>query len=323
MNRRDTVLALFALGAAPLAAWAQQPGKVPVVGSLMVSAGPYDSVMEALRSGLRELGYVDGRNIRIEHRSAGGNPDRLPQLATELVQLKVDVIVAGVEASLRAAQQATGTIPIVMVAYDFDPVGVGLIANLSKPGGNITGMSTLQSELIGKRLEVLEEALPGARRVAVFWDGYSRPQLDALTAAARSLGVELRPVELRAPYNFGEAFKAARRQKVRAVFFLFSPVFYVERRRIAALALENRLPAMHDYSDFVEAGGLISYGPNREDTYGRAAYFIDRILKGAKPGDLPIEQPTKFELVVNLKTAKALGITFPESILVRADEVIK
>ena len=248
---------------------------------------------------------------------------RLPGLAEELVRLKVDAIVAGTEASVRAAKKATGTIPIVMVMYDYDPVASGLIDSISRPGGNITGIFPRHSDLVGKRLELLKEAVPRLSRVAVFWDAYSRRQLDELEPAARSLGVQLQLIELRAPYDFEMAFKAVKQKKAGAVMFLFSPVFYVQRARIAALALKNGLPTVFQNHEYVEDGGLLSYGPSRVDTFGRAPYFIDRLLKGAKPADLPIEQPTKFKLVVNLKTAKALGIKVPESILLRADEVIR
>ena len=284
---------------------------------------PNDGQVEAVRTGLRELGYVDGRNIRIEYRGAQGQADRLPRLAEELVRLKVDALVVGAEPAVRAARQATGTIPIVMVLYDYDPVVAELIDSFSRPGGNITGIFTRQSELVGKRLELLKQALPGVSRVAVFWDSFGRRQLEELEPAARSLGIQLQLVQLQVPYDFETAFKTAKQKRADAVTLLFSPVFYTQRVQIGALALKYRLPMVISQPDYVEPGGLMSYGPRWADTWGRAAYFIDRLLKGAKPSDLPVERTATFKLVVNLKTAKALGITIPESLLPRADEVIR
>ena len=323
MPRCLPLVLAFVLTTLAALAPAQQPSRVPVIGVLMVSGGPNDPVVEAFRKGLRERGYVEGRNIRMEHRSAQGHIDRLPRLAEVLVQLKVDVILAPIAPLLRAAKQATGTIPIIMVAHDYDPVALGLVDSLSRPGGNITGISTLQSELVGKRLELLKDALPKAKRVAVFWDDFGRQQLDELIPAARILGLQLELIELRAPYDFKAAFKTAKRKQTDAVTAMFSPVFYQNRVHIADLARAAGLPAVFQQEEFVEAGGLLSYGPDRSATFGRAAYFVERLLKGATPSDLPIEQPTKFKLVVNMKTAKALGVTFPESILIRIDEVIK
>lgn len=324
MTRRLILLALaLNLAATATAAWAQQPNQIPVVGVLMVTAGPNDGPAQALRKGLRNLGYIEGQNIRIEFRSAQGQADRLLRLAQELAELKANVIVTGTEPAARAARQAAGTTPIVAVFSDHDPVASGLVSSLSRPGGNITGVFSLQTELVGKRLELLKEALPKASRVAVFWDSFSQRQFDALQQAARSLGVQLQSVELRAPYDFKEAFGVARQNKAGAVVVLFSPVFYRERARIAARALEAGLPTMNQEESWVVAGGLLSYGPTIADYYGRAAYFVDRLLKGAKPSDLPVEQATTFKLTVNLKTAKALGITVPQSILLRADEVIR
>lgn len=324
MTRRFILLAL-ALNFAGLTAvvWAQQPNHVPVVGVLMMASGPDDGPAQGLRKGLRDLGYIEGRNIRIEFRSAQGQADRVVGLAQELAELKVDVIVTGAEPLARAAQQATRTIPIVVVLSDHDPVASGLVSSLSRPGGNITGVVTLQSELVGKRLELLKEALPKVSRVAVFWDPYSQRQFDALQQAARTLGIQIQSIELKAPYDFKAAFGVAKQKKADAVVVLFSPVFYRERARIAALALEARLPTMYQEESWVIAGGLLSYGPTNAHTFGRAAYLVDRLLKGAKPNDLPVEQATTFKLTVNLKTAKALGITIPQSILVRADEVIR
>ncbi len=210
-----------------------------------------------------------------------------------------------------------------MVLYDYDPVAAELIDSFSRPGGNITGLFTRQSELVGKRLELLKQALPGVSRVAVFWDSFGRRQLEELEPAARSLGIQLQLVELRAPYDFEVAFKAAKQKGAGAVTLLFSPLFYAQRAQIGALAVKYRLPMVISQPDYVEPGGLLSYGPRWADTWGRAAYFIDRLLKGTKPSDLPVERTTNFKLVVNLRTAKALGITIPESMLLRADEVIQ
>ena len=321
----------FLLGAVALAfvalasaVSAQQPDRIPTVGVLMISAGPDDPLtMGRLRRGLREHGYVEGRNIRMEHRYARGRVEELPRLAEELVQLGVDVLVVGAGPSIRAAKQATSTIPIVMVVWDHDPMEAGLIDSYNRPGGNLTGIFTRSSELAGKRLELLKEAMPSVSRVAVLLDSSSRGELDRLQPAARSLRVQLRPIEMRAPYDFGAAFKTARREKVGAMMVMFSPVFYVERARIASQALESHLPTMYLTEAWVLAGGLISYGPPVEEVWSRAGYFVDRLLKGAKPSELPVEQATNFRLVVNLKTAKALGIAIPQSILLRADEVIR
>jgi putative ABC transport system substrate-binding protein len=324
----------LAFATAATAAAVEQSGKVPSVGVLMLASGPHDTVVEAFRRGLRELGYVEGRSIKIEHRSALGNIEMLPQLAEELVRLGVDVIVAGAVAPARAAKQASNTVPIVVAFHDYDPVAAGLIDSFSRPGGNITGVFGRQSELAGKRIELLRELLPRVSRVAVLWDASSgvgsrgdvtRVQREELEPDARSAGLNLQLIEVRAPYDFQAAFKAARTSKAGAVMVLFSPVFYSSpwRARLAQAALAARLPTIFQDPDNVEAGGLISYGIDVADTWGRAAYFVDRVLKGAKPQDLPVEQVSKFKLVVNLKTAKALGLTIPESILLRADEVIR
>jgi len=313
----------LSLAASAIDVWAQQPDQVPVVGVLMLAAGPSEGPAQALRRGLRQLGYVEGQNIRIEYRTAQGRADRLAPLAQELVELKVNVIVTGAEPIARVIQRATSTIPIVVVLHDHDPVASGLVTSLSRPGGNLTGVFTRQSELVGKRLELLKEALPRVSRVAVFWDTYSQRQLDELQQAAHSIGVNLQSIELRAPYDFQAAFRAVKQKKADAIVVLFSPVFYQERARIAALALKAGLPTMNQEESWVAAGGLISYGPTIADTFGRAAYFVDRLLKGAKPSDLPVEQATSFKLTINLRTAKALRLSIPESIVLRADEVIR
>jgi len=320
----SSVVTLLAVGlvVAPCAT-AQQPAKVPVIGVLMVAAGPRDSVVEAFRLGLREQGYVEGQNIKIEFRSARGRADRLPSLADELARLKVDVLFAAAEPSLLAARHATSTIPIVMVANDFDPLVSGSIASYARPGGNVTGVSTLHSELVGKQLELLKEAVPSVSRVAVLWDSFSRGHLKKLEDAARLLNIELLLVESKAPEELAPAFKAATSGGARALVVLFSPAIYVQRSQIARIAVDSRLATIYEEKDYVEAGGFMSYGANYADTFGRAAYFVDRILKGAKPAELPVEQPARFELTINLRTAKALGLTIPASILARADRVIQ
>lgn len=302
---------------------AQQPAKVPIVGVLMVMAAPDDPVVPAIREGLRQLGYVDGTNIRIERRSAQNQLDRLPQLAAELIALGADIIVVGGEPPARAARQASSTIPIVIVSFDHDPVASGLLDSFNRPGGNVTGIFARTSELVGKRLELLKEALPKASRVAVFWDSLSARQLRALEAAAHALGIQLERIELRDSYDFAAAFKTAKRKKADAVILLFSPMFTQQRVRIASLALESRMPTNYQEEAPVAAGGLMSYGPSISDMFPRAAYYIDRLLKGAKASDLPMEQASRFKLVVNLKTAEALGLTIPQSILLRADKVIR
>jgi putative ABC transport system substrate-binding protein len=289
----------------------------------MVNAGPNETVVEGVRRGLRDNGYIDGESIRIEYRGAQGQVDRLPALAQELVRLKVDAIVVGTEASARAARHETKTIPIVFVMYDVDPLAVGLIDSFNRPGGNMTGIFARQPELVGKRLELLREVLPKLKHVAVLWDSFSGRQLEQTRLAARALGVELTLVEVRPPYDFEQAFRTVKESKAGALLVLFSPVFTTEEAKISGLAIRNRLPTMFQDPDYIQAGGLMAYGPSIEDAFSRTAYYIDRLIKGANPRDLPVEQSATFKLVVNLKTAKALGITIPESILLRADEVIR
>ena len=315
-----TVLGLMTLS---LSAAGQEPAKVPIVGVLLRMALPDDPVVPAIREGLRRFGYIDGTNIRIERRAAQNQVDRLPALARELVDLGADVIVVGAEPAARAARQASSTLPIIIVSFDHDPVASGLIDSFSHPSGNVTGIFSRTSELIGKRLELLRETLPSVSRVAVFWDSASARQLEAVEPSASALGLHIERIELRGSYDFAAAFKAARKRKAQAVLLLFSPVFSQERARIASLALESKMPTMYQGETQVEAGGLMSYGPSMAETFIRSAYFIDRLLKGAKVRDLPVEQASTFRLVVNLKTAKALRLTIPQSILLRADEVIR
>jgi putative ABC transport system substrate-binding protein len=325
MTRRNILLALaLNLAVAATHAWAQQTNKIPVVGVLWVAVRPDDPLVEVFRQGLRDWGYVEGRNIKIEFRLAD-HPDRLPGLAQELVRLKVDVIVASITVATQAVKDATSTIPIVM-ANVADPVGSGLVASLAHPGGNVTGLSLMMAELSAKRLQLLKETIPRLTRVAVLWNPatpFHAKVLEDLKAAAPSLSMELSFVGVRTPEEFDAAFSAVSRAHAQALYLLDSPLFYAHRMTLAKLASKARLPAISGQRDFPDAGGLMSYGANYGDLFRRSAGYVDKILKGAKPGDLPIEQPTKFELVVNLKNAKALGITIPQSILLQADEVIR
>jgi putative ABC transport system substrate-binding protein len=328
---RRTFVGILTIGllAAPLAARAQQAGKVPRIGFLSLNLAPNRHLHKAFRQGLRDLGYVEGGNIVIEHRDAGGKVEGLPALAAELVALKVDVIVTGGgTASALAAKQATTTIPIVFASAP-DPVGDGLVASLARPGGNVTGLSNLNSELVGKCLEQLKQAVPGVGRVAVLWQpGFmdkrtDKDMLKAADVAARALRVRLQVVGARGPADIEGAFSEITRARADALTVLSSAMLFTERRRLVDLAAKNRLPVAYAQREFVEAGGLMAYGPNLADLFRRAASYVDKILKGAKPADLPVEQATKFELVINLKTAKALGLTIPPSLLLRADQVIE
>jgi putative ABC transport system substrate-binding protein len=280
----------------------------------------------AFEQRLRELGYAEGHNMSMEFRNAEGQFERLPALAAELVRLPVDVLVApGPEAVLQAAQHATQTIPIVMVAVDYDPLTLGYVAGLARPGGNITGIFLQQPELTGKRLEFLKETLPHLKQVAVVWDAVSADQFQAAQEAARVLGVQIHSLELRQPpaYDVEGAVATAAQEGVEAVAVLMSPLIGRHSARLTALALQYRLPTMFGVRIRVEEGGLMAYGASLPDTFQRAAEYVDKILKGAKPRDLPIEQPSKFELVINLKTAQALGLTLPPTLLFQADEVFR
>jgi ABC-type uncharacterized transport system substrate-binding protein len=314
--------------AVPLAAGAQPAVKVYRIG--LLGGSPPNSPggrrsWEGFFQGMRELGYVEGQNILVEGRWYGDHTDRLPALAAELVRLKVDVIVAGAPPAPEAAQRATSTIPIVMANHS-DPVGSGLVASLAKPGKNVTGMSTLAPELVGKRLQLLKEVVPGISRVAVLSNPTVPSQaleLKEAKVAAGSLKVQLQLLEARAPGDFAGAFSAMTKERAGGAIILVSSMFNAERSRIAELAARSRLPAISSLKEFAEAGGLMAYGIDVHESFRRAATYVDKILKGAKPADLPVEQPTKFELVINLKTAKALGLTVPPSLLQRADEVIQ
>ena len=319
------VIVALALGilAAPLAAGAQR-SEVPRIGVLNQHTAPNPQV-EAFKESLRALGWIDGQNVGMEYRYANDKLERLPQLAAELVQLKVDIIVTGGEAGIRAAREATRTIPIVM-ALSGDPVGTGLVASLARPGGNVTGLSLLNLELGGKRLALLKEAVPKVSRVAVLWNAANPVkalELKSTQDAAEVLGVRLTSVEIRKPTDFASAFAAIARARPNGLIPLVEVITMAHRREIGEFALKNRLPMMAELREFAEAGGLMTYGPSQLDLYRRAATYVDKILKGAKPADLPVEQPTKFELVINLKTAKALGLTIPPAVLARADEVIQ
>jgi len=312
--------------AAPLATEAQPAGKVPRIGFLgATSAFTEKGRIEAFRQGLHELGYVAGENIVIEWRWAEGEFDRLPVLATELVRLSVEIIVTGGSTSTGAAKKVTTTIPIVM-AQTNDPVGSGFVASLARPGGNVTGLSNFARELSGKRLELLKAVVPKLSRVAVFGDSTTPGNAQALREtelAARALKVQLQYLDILGPKGIETAFREASKGRADAVIVLVAPALVSQRRQMAELAVKNRLPAAYGAEEFVEHGGLMSYGVSVSDLYRRAATYVDKILKGAKPGDLPIEEPTKFELVINLKTAKALGLTIPQSVLGRADQVIE
>ena len=322
MDRRGFILAMAGgLLAAPLVAEGQEAGKVARIGMMSASSSP---LVEAFMQGLRELGYVEGRNVSIEYRWTEGRDERLPGLVADLVRLKVDVIVAASQAAV-AAKQATTAIPIVMPIIT-DPVRLGLVGSLARPGGNATGLATQNDELPGKWMELVKEILPKVSRVAILlhptYDG--GVQLRASEAAARSLGVRVQVVNVERPDDFGTAFAEVQRNRAQALIVSSSGLFYVHRTRLVEFAAKHRLPTIYHQSEFVVvSGGLMSYGPDFRDLFRRAATYVDKILKGAKPGDLPVERPTKFELVINLKTAKALGLTIPPSLLSRADEVIQ
>jgi putative ABC transport system substrate-binding protein len=305
---------------------AQQPTKVPRIG-FIVGASPSASLArtDAFRQGLRELGHVERKNIVIEWRYAEGKPDRLPALAAELVRLKVDIIVSSGATPTRAAKEATNTIPIVM-AQDNDPIGNGFVASLARPGGNISGLSTLAPEISGKRLELLKEIIPKLSRVAVLGTSTNPGNAQALREtelAAQAFGVKLQYLDVLDPKDIETVFRAASKGRADAVLVLGSPVLNSKRTQIADLAIKSRLPATYYAPEWVEDGGLMSYGVSFTDSYRRAATYVDKILKGAKPADLPVEQPTKFELIINLKAAKQIGLTIPPNVLVRADRVIK
>jgi putative ABC transport system substrate-binding protein len=307
---------------------AQQAAKVARIGILTINLAAAPHLTGVFLQGLRDLGYVEGRNVAIEYRDAGGKVERLPALAAELVALKVDVIMAGSTPLALAAKQATRTLPIVFIGSG-DPVADGLVTSLARPGGNVTGLSSLTPERVGKCLELLTQAVLGVSRVTVLWQPGAvgertvQDTLKGAEVAGRALGVRLQFVEARGPADIDRAFSDMIRARAGALAVWTTAMFVAERRRLVALAAKNRLPAVYTLREFVDAGGLMSYGHSQADLNRRAATYVDKILKGAKPADLPVEQPTKFELVINLKTAKALGLTIPPSLLGRADEVIQ
>ena len=328
MERRAFLALGGGLLAAPLAADGQPAGKVYRIGFLSVGSASDARIQRwlgAFRDGLAERGYVVGKNVAIESRWAAGKYERLPALAAELVRLKPDVIVTHAVPSIRAAKDATSTIPIVM-ALVVDPVATGLVASLARPGGNVTGLSIMTPELVGKQLEMLKEIVPKATRVAVLWNPDNpgnAPQLKAAEVAARALGLHLQPLEARGPREIDQAFAAMRRERASAVVVLVDAMFADRGPQIEHLTAAQHLPAVYGQVEHAALGGLMAYAPSFPDSFRRAATYVDKILKGANPGDLPVEQPTKFELVINLKTAKALGLTIPPSLLQRADQVIE
>jgi putative ABC transport system substrate-binding protein len=310
-------------------AQAQQPKKVPRIGYLSPTDPATDTRFEGIRFALRERGYIEGQNITIEYRYAEGKQDRFPELAAELVRLKVDIIlVAGGDVAVRAAMNATKTISIVLVGSGNDPVEVGFIESLARPGGNVTGITLLNRELSGKRLELLKEAIPKLALVAVLYEtaipSFVPEVKEVLPVAARALKLTLQPWEVRNADDFERVFAALSKQRPDGLYVpVGSPLMNANQKRITSLALKNRLPSMYIRKEYVAVGGLMSYGADFADSYRHVATYVDKILKGAKPADLPVEQPTKFELVINLKTAKQIGVTIPQRVLARADKVIK
>jgi putative ABC transport system substrate-binding protein len=325
-TRRSLAGLAVAVALVPRAVRSQPTGKVPRIGYLSPGPAGGSPRDQAFRQGLRELGHVEGSTLLVEYRFAEGRFERLPELAAELVLLEVEVIVGAVTQASLAARAATTRIPVVMAGVS-DPVGAGLVASLARPGGNVTGTSGMNAELAGKALELFLEALPGLAEIAVLWNPgnavFQGEMLRRTRAAARTLGVGLRPLEARDAGELDRAFASLAGERVGGVLVLADPVFVAQRSRIVELAARARLPAMYGSRDFVEAGGLLSYGPDLDAQFRRAAAFVDRILKGARPEDLPVEQPTRLELAVNLATARALGLTLPPALLARADATIE
>jgi ABC-type uncharacterized transport system substrate-binding protein len=328
ISRRTLIAAIAASTfVRPLGARAQQVEKVHrlgILGNVPLSDAQGARVWGALTQGLRDLGYVEGQNLVVEHRSTEGRPERLPGLVAELVRLRPDVIVVPNQANAVAARNATHTIPIV--AVNFDPLGSGLAASFARPGGNVTGLSLIAPEIVGKQLELLKEIVPHLTRAAILWSPANRSSLlvlDEARRAARTLRLQLQDVQARRPEDIDHAFASMLRERAGALIVLGDAMLILQRRRIADLAARNRLPAMYVLREHMEAGGLVFYGPSMVDNFRRAAAYVDKILKGAAPGELPVEQPTKFDLVINLKTAKGLGLTIPPALLLRADEVLE
>ena len=330
MNKKIVVSFLAALSLFCIhLAQAQQPKRVPRIGYLSADdAASESSRAEPIRLALRELGYIEGQNIAIEYRYAEGKRDRLPDLAAELVRLKVDIILAaGGDALIRPAMNATKTIPIVMVGPGIDPVKAGLVESLARPGGNVTGLTNLSSEIGGKRLELFKEAVPRLARVAVVFDPGNPPGVlqvkEVLPVAARGLGLTLQPWEVRSADDFEKIFAALNKERVDGLYVFGGPLMNTNQKRMVSFALKSRLPLMCYTKETVDIGGLLYYGADESDSYRRVAYYVDKILRGAKPADLPVEQPTKFEFVINLKTAKQIGVTIPPDVLARASRLIK
>ena len=325
-----TILTLSAmLFALCVPAQAQQPKKIYRIGYLSgIDRATYSVRFEAIRLALRELGYIEGQNIHFEQRNGEGKSDRLPELAAELVRLKVDIIViaAGLPV-VQAAKNATKTIPIVMAGRGIDPVVAGLVDSLARPGGNVTGITNLSRELGGKRLELLKEAVPKIARVTVLYEsgnpGSLRELKEILPVTARALGLTVRSWEIQGTNGFGKAFAAINKERPDGLYMTSSPLMTANVNRTVSLALKSRIPSVGSNTEYVDAGGLMSYDADQADGYRRVATYVDKILKGAKPADLPVQQPTKFELAFNLKTAKQIGVTIPQSLLYRADRVIR
>jgi putative tryptophan/tyrosine transport system substrate-binding protein len=326
MQRREFITLLGGTAVAwPLAAHAQQPGKVYRIGFLWDSPDAFVDALEAFRQGLRELGYVEGQTIAIEYRWAEGKPERMRELAEELVRLKVDVIVAPSSIYTAAAKRATSTIPIIFMSHA-DPLGSDHVASLARPGGNITGLSLMMTETNVKGLELLKEAVPGISRVAVIFDPATPshgPGLKAVKAAGPTLALRVQSVPVRSATEYDSAFAAIVRERADAVLVLSTPLFIAGAKRLAELCLVNKLPSLFGPKHHVQEGGLMSYSPDRADLWRRGAIYVDKILRGIDPADLPVQQPTKFDLVINLKTAKSIGLTIPPTLLGRADEVIE
>ena len=332
MRRREFIKLVGGAAAAwPLSVNAQPSAKIPRIGSMVTGSlqSPEARVqLDAFRQGLRQLGYTEGRNIAIEYRGADGRIERFPNLAAELVRLEVDLIFAANTRAALAARQATSTIPIVSAVMG-DPVEDGLVASLAQPGGNVTGLTFLAPELTAKRMQLLKDALPNVSRVAALWHpgAYGERTMDdmlkATESAAQTLGVQLQLIEVRAAGELERAFSTMMKERAEALFLFPSPMLFLARRRIVELAATHRLPSVSQAREFVELGGLIAYGANINDLFRRSTVYVDKILKGAKPADLPVEQPTRFELVINLKTAKTLGIDLPLGLMIRADEMIE
>jgi putative ABC transport system substrate-binding protein len=325
VHKKIIRLALCALlFAQSIPARAQQPARIPRIGILIAATTSfYSARVEALRQRLRELGYVEGKNIVIDYRYAEGKLERLPDLAVELVRLKVDVIVTAPTQAALAAKKASATIPIVFTDIASDPAGIGLVSSLARPGGNVTGLNVMAPDLDGKRLELLKEAFPKVARVAFLWGPRSNLLLTEMETVAKALGVKLQSLPVRSLDDFEGAFARAIRDGAQALITTPNPLINTQQRQVLDFAAKNRLPAMYQTSEWVEAGGLMSYAPNFTDLWRRAADYVDKILKGVKPADLPVEQPRAFEFLVNLKTAKQIGLTIPPNVLARADRVIR